>query len=121
MDYEKLSGLILLTSIYVMSSLEKLFSPVKTYNGIVSKGLPFPLLATGFAIISQLLSIILLFGSEFNLFKTYNTQLRMVGKYLLILFTVLATYFYHNVFIDKTQEIQFMKNLGLIGGLLLID
>ena len=123
MDYQKIIGLILLCSIFISSSFGKLINPVSTYNGIVSKGLPLPLLATIFAIGSQLLGLFLIFSVEFNIFKLNsenNNILKNIGKYLLIIFTVLATYYYHNMFTDSKQKYHFMKNIAIIGGLMLI-
>lgn len=105
------------------SSTNKLMNPINTFNGIKNKGLPLPLLATIFAIGSQILGLVLIFSSEFNIFKFNNNTnkiLKYIGKYLIIFFTILATYFYHNMFIDKSQTIQFMKNVSIIGGLMLI-
>lgn len=123
-NVEKNLGIFLLFGLYFMSSGEKLFNFKKTYDGIVKKGLPVPLLATIFAISSQIIGIFLVLNYElkFNFFKENKVNFigKYVGKYLLIVFTILATYYYHNMFIDKTQTIHFMKNVSIIGGLLLI-
>ena len=39
---------------------------------------------------------------------------------LLILFTILTTVLYHNVLQDKTQSLHMMKNVAIIGGLMLL-
>lgn len=116
MDIERIIGLILLSIIFISSSINKLLNFNSTYEGIVKKGLPIPLIATIFAIVSQLGGLSLIYISEYN----KNKILRYCGKYLIVLFVVLATYFYHNMFIDKTQTIPFMKNTAIIGGLILI-
>ena len=38
----------------------------------------------------------------------------------LILFTIFATLIFHNVYIDSSQKHHFMKNLSIVGGLVLM-
>ena len=123
MDIERIIGLILISILFLSSSSNKILNTGNTLSGIKAKGLPFPLLALLFAIISQILGLILIFSSEFNLFKLDNDMnkiLKYCGKYLLIIFTLLATYFYHNMFKYPSQKVNFMKNICIIGGLMLI-
>ncbi|MDE5074438.1 MAG: hypothetical protein O4806_22280 [Trichodesmium sp. St5_bin8] len=42
------------------------------------------------------------------------------GALALVGFLIPATLVFHNIFIEPAQEIAFMKNLGLIGGLLMV-
>ena len=114
MDIERIIGLVLLSLLFLSSSSDKLLNFGKTLDGIKAKGLPFPLLALLFAIISQILGLVLIFSSEFNLFKLDNDMNKIskyCGKYLLIVFTLLATYFYHNMFKDPKQKNHFLKIL----------
>lgn len=110
-------GIILLLSIFIMSSFNKIFSFQNTLNGIENKGLPFPFFALLGAITFQLLGIIGILTNEFKLIKNKNLK---YSKYLLVVFTLLATYFYHNIFTQENQTINFMKNISIIGGLLII-
>jgi putative oxidoreductase len=123
MDIERIFGLILISLLFLSSSSDKLLNFNKTLNGIEKQGLPFPLLALLFAIIFQILGLVLIFSSEFNLLKldnNFNKTLKYCGKYLLIVFILLATYFYHNVFIDLKQKNNFLKNICIIGGIMLV-
>jgi putative oxidoreductase len=43
-----------------------------------------------------------------------------IGSVLLLLFLAPATLVFHNPIVDPTQMIQFMKNLAIIGGLLMV-
>ena len=42
------------------------------------------------------------------------------GALVLVGFLIPATLIFHNVFIEPAQEVAFMKNLGLMGGLLMV-
>lgn len=114
---ERRVGLLLLFILYIFSSTEKLLNFKKTKQKIEKKKIPFPLLATLFAIISQYVGMFAIIYYEIY---QDNINIKLFGKYLLIFFTLLATYFYHNPLVDRTQDIQFMKNLSITGGLLLI-
>jgi len=110
-------GILLVLLTFMMSTFNKISNPLKTLEGIEKKGLPFPILALGFAILSQVVGITTILTSEFKLIEK---QYQKYGKISLIIFTILATYFYHNIFTMENQTINFMKNMGLIGGLILI-
>ncbi|ESA33579.1 hypothetical protein N836_21095 [Leptolyngbya sp. Heron Island J] len=43
-----------------------------------------------------------------------------IGAWLLIAFLIPATLVFHNPMVDPSQMIQFLKNLAIIGGLLMI-
>jgi putative oxidoreductase len=116
-DIQRKLGILFILMIYMYSSSNKILNFTDTLNGIINKGLPLPYIALLFAITSQLVGIIFILLDEF--YKK-NDILRYVGKYSLIIFTLLTIYFYHNILVDKTQTTQFLKNMGLIGGLMLI-
>lgn len=111
------TGIIFLLSIFIMSSFNKVVNFNKTLSGIEKQGLPVPLLALIFAILSQVIGYSTIISSEFNLI---DKKYLLVGKISLIVFTILATYYYHNIFTMENQMINFMKNLGLIGGLMVL-
>lgn len=118
MDYNRIIGSIFVLSIFIMSSFGKIMDKSGTLNSINSKNMPFPQLAYLFAIFSQLIGIIIIL---LNVFEIYNNKnLLNIGKLSIIVFTTLATYYFHNIFTSDNQEISFLKNLGLIGGILLI-
>jgi len=116
---ERKIGVIFLLSIFMMSLYGKILDIGGLYKGIQNKGLPYPELAVLVAIGFQLIGIILILDNEFNLLKL-RVKNKKIGKYLLITFTLMTIYFYHNMLIDKSQKISFFKNLSIIGGLLLI-
>jgi len=49
-----------------------------------------------------------------------NKKLVEYSVYALIIFTLWATYLYHNAFIKPSEKYHFMKNISIVGGLLLI-
>lgn len=44
-----------------------------------------------------------------------------VGCYALIVFTLAANFMFHNMFVDSAQTINFLKNLSIVGGLLILS
>jgi putative oxidoreductase len=105
--------LILLT--FIFSFIDKISNVNGLYEKVLNKMMPLPIIATAFAIISQGLGIIILLLHAFEFIN--DKRLILLGKTLLIVFTILATYYYHNIFTMKGQKFNFLKNLGLIGGI----
>ena len=61
--------------------------------------------------------IIIIYNSQ-----TYNlSQLSYYSSISLAIFTILATYLYHNPIKQKGQFYYFMKNVSIIGGLLILS
>jgi putative oxidoreductase len=114
-----LVSIILLLSVYIKSFLNKLLDLNGTYQIIIKKNIPLPLFATGFAVLGQMFGIIAILN-QFTLKKEELLPYSILGIHTLILFTILSTYYFHNIFKDKTQINHFMKNISLIGGLLLV-
>lgn len=113
--------MVLATMMY--SSYGKITNFNGTLDGIRKKGLPFPLLALIFAIISQVMGILFVLAGEYRWFskdKKTNKKIKNGGKVLLISFLVLTLWFYHNIFTMEGQNVNFLKNTGLIGGVMLI-
>ena len=110
-------AIFMLLFIFMMSSYNKITNFNNTLISIEEKGLPLPLFALLGAISFQFLGISGILIDEFNLI---NSKILKYSKYFLVVFTILATYYYHNIFTMKNQQINFMKNLSIIGGLLLI-
>ncbi|MEO0868550.1 MAG: DoxX family protein, partial [Cyanobacteria bacterium J06642_11] len=67
-------------------------------------------LVTAFTILFELLGGI-------SLIIGYQAQ---IGAILLLVFLIPATLMFHNPIADPTQMIQFMKNLAIMGGLLMV-
>lgn len=68
-----------------------------------------PLLAIGTIVFQLLGALSLIVGYKVN-----------IGATLLILFLIPATLIFHNPIADGSELVAFLKNLGLIGGLLLV-
>jgi putative oxidoreductase len=117
MIFRKIAIIFVLLT-FMFSLFNKLSDVKGLYNKISNKKMPFPLIATAFAIISQALGIIILLLNAFEFLD--DKRIIIFGKTLLIVFTLLATYYYHNIFTMKNQNISFLKNMGLIGGIYLI-
>jgi len=107
---------VLLT--FIFSLFNKISDIQGLYDKISKQNMPFPLIATGFAIISLSLGTIILLLKAFEFVD--DKRIIIFGKTLLIIFTLLATYYYHNIFTMKNQSNNFLKNMGLIGGIYLI-
>lgn len=122
----KLFGAICLLAIFVGSSINKFMNFPQTVNTLMKK-LPFNKLPKIISQISVVVAIILLFGGSlailYSIFMKQENKNKVCYNLILgalILFTVLATLLFHNVAIDPSQKIHFMKNLAIIGGLILL-
>ncbi len=105
-----LVGRILLSAIFLMSGIGKIFDFSGTQQYMVAAGMPSTEVFLSAAIAFEILGALLIIVG-------YKAR---VGAILLILFLVPATVIFHTNFSDKTQMIMFMKNLSILGGLLLI-
>lgn len=106
-----LAGRVMIATIFLLSAVgNKIpnFSSVAGY--MASEGVPVPQVALAGAI------LFLIVGS-ISVILGYKVQ---IGASLLLVFLVLATYFFHDFWTFEGQEremqmIQFMKNLSLMG------
>ncbi|MEO0801977.1 MAG: DoxX family protein [Cyanobacteria bacterium J06642_2] len=108
--YIPLVARICLAVIFVQTGLAKVFNFDGTQQQIASAGLPLAGLVTLFTIIFEI-------GGGTSLILGYKAR---VGAILLLIFLIPATIVFHNPILDSTQTIQFMKNLAIIGGLLMV-
>ena len=119
-----LIGKILLLSIFLLSGISK----IKNFKGTVSgfknvffsKKLPNFIynLIIFLAIVLEILApIIIIYNSQTN----NLSQLAHYSSISLAIFTIIATYLYHNLITQKGQFYYFMKNLSIIGGLLVVS
>jgi putative oxidoreductase len=110
-------GRLLLVAIFLMSALG---NKIPNFAGVVGymqqHGVPFPELALAGAIAFLLVgSVLVLLGWHARL-----------GAQLLLVFLVLATYFFHDFWnltdpqAKQEQMIQFLKNASIMGAMLLI-
>lgn len=103
-------GRVLLAHIFILSGLSKVANPVGTIGYIQSVGAPLPEVAYAIAVfVEVVLGIALLVG--------FKARLAAAG---IALFTVAAAFLFHTNFADQMQQIMFLKNLTIAGGLLMV-
>lgn len=106
---------ILMASIFISAGFSKIigFNGVTAY--IASKGLPFPMVVAGLTVALEILG---------SLAVIIGYQARIAGL-LLGLFSIVAAFIFHNFWafpLEQAylQNIMFMKNLSMAGGLFLL-
>ena len=114
-DALSLIGRILLAAIFVWSGFGKIGGFEGLAGQIASKGFPA---SQAFAAATIVIEI----GAGLMLVAGWKARWAAL---LLAVFTVIVTIFYHNYWAvpeaqKMMQQIQFMKNLALIGGLLMV-
>ena len=108
-------GRIALVAIFLWSGFGKLMAPDATAAAIASKGLPFAkILAYAAGAAELILAALVVIG--------WQARLAALG---LVAFTLVATFFFHDFWtmsgdLRRMNQIQALKNLGLIGGLLML-
>lgn len=115
-------GVLLLFGVFMESFYGKITDINGTYQMIVKRNMPFPELATFYAIFIQIFTIFMVYQKLVNK-KTYSVggiDLDKLGLKGLMVFTLLATYYYHNVFRNPKEIYHFFKNLSIVGGLLML-
>lgn len=104
------AGRVLLSLIFIISGIVKVMDPAGTIAYIETTHLPMPQLAYGVALIVELgLGIALLIG--------FKSQLAAAG---IALFTFVTALTFHSNMADPVQVIMFLKNITIIGGLLVV-
>ena len=109
-SYVPLLGRILLGLIFVMSGLTKITGFEATQQQMAAQGMPLTAVLLVGAIVVEVLgglSVILGLWAR-------------GGAAALILFLIPATLIFHTDFGQQTQVIMFLKNLSIMGGLLLV-
>ena len=110
MKYVPLAARICLCIIFINSGIGKIFGFSGTAEMMAGQGLPIPEVLLIFTIAFQLLGgLYLLLG--------YKVK---IGSTLLILFLIPATLVFHNPIGNPDELNSFLKNIGLIGGLLMV-
>lgn len=101
---------VLLSQIFIISGLSKVANPAGTIGYIQSVGAPLPELAYAIALFVELvLGIALLVG--------FKARWAAAG---IAIFTIAAGFLFHNNMADQMQQIMFLKNLTIAGGLLMV-
>jgi putative oxidoreductase len=114
-DWAALLGRILLAVMFVISGYGKLTGFEGTVGYIASKGLPMPQVLAGIAILIEL-------GGGLAIILGWKTRLFALA---FIVFLIVITPIFHNYWAASPeqmqgQQINFMKNLTILGGMLLL-
>ena len=96
--------------IFLHSGIGKISNFAGTQQQIAAAGLPLAPLVT-------VSTIVFLFLGSIALIVGFKAR---IGAGLLLAFLIPATLVFHNPIVDPTQMVQFMKNLAIIGGLLMV-
>lgn len=110
-----LVGRILLATIFVISGFGKIFTFAATAGYMASKGLPMPQVLLAITIMIELLGGLMLVAG----FKTRWVAL------VFFLWLIPVTFVFHAFWgLDpkeaQTQQIQFLKNVAIMGGMLMV-
>jgi putative oxidoreductase len=108
--FTSFAGRVLLSLIFIMSGVGKLVDHAGTVGYISSVNAPMPEVAYWIAVIVEV-------GFGLALLVGYNAKLAAFG---LAVFTLAAAFLFHNNFADQIQMIMFLKNITIMGGLLLV-
>uniref|UniRef100_A0A8J4H986 DoxX family protein n=1 Tax=Acidicaldus sp. TaxID=1872105 RepID=A0A8J4H986_9PROT len=107
-DGVDLVGRVLIAVLFIWSGVGKIENPAGTMQFIALAGLPVPMAAYVVALLVEVGGgVLLLLG----------WQTRLVAS-VMALFTLAAALGFHTHFADHNQQIHFMKNLAIMGGLL---
>ena len=110
MKYTTLAARICLCLIFLKAGISHILGFSGTAQMMGQQGLPIPSILLIATIVFQLLG-------GLSLLLGYQVRL---GSILLILFLIPASLVFHNPFIDPSEINSFLKNIGLIGGLLMV-
>ena len=109
MKYFPLAARICLSLVFLNAAINHI-KGFTDFTGFVGSVLPFPAVFAVGTLAFQLLGVL-------SLLLGYKVK---SGAWLLILFLIPASVLFHNPFADPSQWNPFLKNIGLIGGLLMI-
>jgi putative oxidoreductase len=101
---------LLISILFIISGFGKLAQFAVTAQTISLLGVPFPVLATTIVILVEILGGISVLVGFFARF----------GAAALALFSIITAFMLHGDFTEVGQQIHFMKNLAIAGGLLYI-
>jgi putative oxidoreductase len=105
-----LIGRILLVLIFLKSGLGKIENFQGTVQYMASSGMPYTNFFLVGAIFFELVGSITVILGYFARF----------GALLLLIFLIPTTLIFHNIFVDPKMMIQFMKNVSMFGGILVL-
>ena len=117
----KITGIIFILAIYLISGFNKIFDYNKTVLKIKDKFLfnRLPLIVSKLAILTVILvwtigSILLIYSVLKN-----NKIIGIISTSLLACLTTIITFYFHSPF-DETQTIHFLKNLSIVGSFIFL-
>ncbi|HAZ44723.1 MAG TPA: DoxX family protein [Cyanobacteria bacterium UBA11369] len=110
--YIPLVARVFLTAIFLNSAYGKITGFSRTQEVMAGAGIPAGL--TGILLVGAI--VCELFGG-LSVLLGYKARW---GAIALIIFLIPATLIFHTNFAERMQVIQFLKNLGLLGGLLMV-
>jgi len=110
-----LAGRILLSLIFLLSGFNKIVGFAGTAGWMASKGLPM-------AEVLLAITIVIEIGASLMIITGFKARL---GATAILLWLIPVTFIFHNFWAvpaadQQIQQIMFMKNLGLMGGMLYI-
>src|SRR3990172_4038361 len=105
-----LAGRTILSLIFFISGVGKIFDFTGTQQHMISYGMPF----TAFFLVG---AIMLEICGSISVIMGYKARL---GALALVIFLIPVTFVFHTNFSEWLQIIMFMKNLSIIGGLLMV-
>ncbi len=101
---------ILLSAIFIWSAINKISNPTGTQQYMTANGLPLVGLL-------YLATVVVELGGGLSVLLGYKAR---IGAIALALFLIPATLIFHTNFADQMQQSAFMKNLAIMGGLLML-
>lgn len=107
-DGVDLVGRVLIAVLFLWAGIGKIENPAGTMQYIAMAGLPVPMAAYAVAVLVEIGGGVLL---------VLGWQTRIVAS-VLALFTLAAAVGFHTHFADHNQQIHFMKDFAILGGLL---
>lgn len=102
---------VLISVIFLMSGWGKITHPAATQQYMSTHGMPF----AGLFLIG---AIILEIGGGLSVLLGYKARW---GASALVVFLIPTTLIFHTKFSEQLQVIMFMKNLAILGGLLMVS
>jgi putative oxidoreductase len=114
-SFTPLAGRILMSVIFLISGVFKVAGYSQIVGYAAAKGLPLPGVAIACAIVVEL-------GCGLAILAGFQTR---IAAWLLILYLVPVTFFFHNFWAvqgmeQQTQMVNFLKNFAIMGGLAIL-
>ncbi len=110
MKYIPLAARICLCLIFFKAGVSHIFGFGETVEMMTNQGLPLANILLAGTVFFQILGAV-------SLLLGYQVK---IGSILLIIFLIPASLVFHNFIADPSQINDFLKNIGLIGGLLML-